>query len=166
MESPELNDDELLSLYQDIIISHSRSPHNKGSVSNADCCTKGHNPLCGDRVVITASLDNNDLVSNLMFDGRGCAISIASASLMTDSLKGLERNSIYKVYDYVIKLCKGSDNINLLINKIGKQLAPKIQNLAPLTGVRNFPARARCATLPWSTLIACLEGEEISTTER
>jgi len=166
MQSSELNDAELLSLYQDIIISHSRSPHNKGSVSNADCCTKGHNPLCGDRVIITACWDNNGLVSNLMFDGRGCAISIASASLMTDCIKGLEMGSVYKIYDYVMRLCKGSDNINHLVKEIGGQFAPRIKNLAPLTGVRNFPARARCATLPWSTLIACLEGEEVSTTER
>jgi nitrogen fixation NifU-like protein len=157
-------DDELLSLYQEIILDHGRSPRNTGSVEHHTCKSEGRNPMCGDRVTVTAAIEG-DLISDLRIDGKGCAISIASASMMTESLKGLDMKEAAQMFDAVHTLCTEDVIPEDVMAEIGEKLAGRLNRLVALTGVRQFPVRVKCATLPWHALKACLAGQETTTTE-
>jgi nitrogen fixation protein NifU and related proteins len=122
---------ELKDLYRDVILDHNRLPRNFGRLEPADATADGHNPLCGDRLTVSLRL-SGDTISDIRFEGKGCAISTASASLMSEAVKGRDRAALGK--------------------------------LAALSGVREFPARVKCASLCWHTLNAALEqGGTIST---
>ncbi len=138
---------DLKELYRDVILDHNRKPRNFGrledgaGVRHAD----GHNPLCGDRLTVYVRL-NGDRVEDVRFEGSGCAISTAAASLMTEAVKGKERAAIHALFDEVHTLLTHHDA------KPGRELG----KLAALSGVREFPARVKCATLSWHTLNAAL----------
>ena len=102
---PDGQDQDLLSLYQSIILDHGKSPRNTGRVERHDCSSEGRNPLCGDRVTVTAALDESDILTDLKFDAKGCAISIASASMMTEAAKGLTTDEVQRISDAVRILC-------------------------------------------------------------
>ena len=145
---------ELRTLYQEIILDHSRNPRNSGKLETVTGEAKGNNPLCGDRVTVYVELEGGKIV-DAAFEARGCAISIASASMMTEHLKGLTIEEAEKAHE----------EFNNHLTKSGAPDLPQESELAALTGVRNFPTRIKCATLPWQTLIAALKGsaEEITT---
>ena len=145
---------DLRDLYQEVIVDHNRSPRNFGKLENPDRVAEGFNPLCGDRLNLYLKLDNEERITDIKFDGSGCAISVASASLMTDALKGKtveEANSVF-------------DRFHNLITKNGpvaEEETVPLGKLVALLGVRDYPTRVKCATLCWHTLKSALCGEEI-----
>jgi len=146
---------ELTDLYREVILDHNRHPRNFGRLDPHDGEAKGHNPLCGDRLSVYANLDG-DRIADIRFQGSGCAISVSSASLLTEAVKGKTRAEVQKLFDEVHALLTQHD-ANVDLAKLGK--------LAALSGVREFPARVKCASLCWHTLNAALESrtEPVST---
>jgi nitrogen fixation protein NifU and related proteins len=138
---------ELKDLYRDVILDHNRSPRNFGRLEPADAQAAGHNPLCGDKLNLTLRLQG-DRVQDLRFEGQGCAISTASASLMTEAVKGRSREEIARLYEQVHTLLTAPGNA---------PRAPELGKLMALAGVAEFPARVKCASLCWHTLNAALE---------
>jgi nitrogen fixation NifU-like protein len=132
---------ELRELYQEVIIDHGRHPRNFGVLPHANYCQEGFNPLCGDKIILHLYEDNG-VVEELKFEGSGCAISMASASLMTECLKGKSRNEIQEMFNVFHQWI--TENAVIDEEKLGK--------LTVLSGVREFPARIKCATLAWHTL--------------
>lgn len=145
---------DLKDLYRDVILDHNRTPRNFGKLEGANASADGHNPLCGDRLHLSLKLDG-DRVQDVRFEGKGCAISTASASLMTESVKGKDRATIGALFDQVHALLTSQD----------ANAPPELGKLAALSGVREFPARVKCASLCWHTLNAALDqsGTTIST---
>lgn len=139
---------DLKELYRDVILDHNRQPRNFGPLSPADACADGHNPLCGDRLTVYVQFDG-DRIRDVHFDGKGCAISVASASLMTEAVKGRDRTAIRHLFDEVHATLTGANEVPPA--SLGK--------LAALAGVREFPARVKCASLCWHTLNAALARE-------
>jgi nitrogen fixation NifU-like protein len=139
---------DLKDLYRDVIIDHNRQPRNFGRLENADAHAEGFNPLCGDRLDLYLALDG-DRISDLRFEGKGCAISVASASLMTEALKGRTRADAQRYFDAVHGLLTRPDYTPSM--DLGK--------LAALSGVREFPVRVKCASLCWHTLNAALANQ-------
>jgi nitrogen fixation NifU-like protein len=166
--NPSVLNDDLTSLYQEIILDHGRRPRNSRLVEQASCSAKGNNPLCGDRVTVTARVAGAGagVIEDVAAEGRGCAISIASASLMTEVLKGQTLADAKRVFAAVLAMCTGQQETDSAKADVGATLAPAIDKLAALSGVRQFPVRVKCATLPWHALMACLDGRgETTTTE-
>jgi nitrogen fixation NifU-like protein len=137
---------ELKDLYRDVILDHNRKPRNFGHLEHADTHADGHNPLCGDRLTIELKM-NGDRVEDVRFEGKGCAISTASASLMTEAIKGKDRGAIGDLFTRVHTLLTDQNAVP----------SPELGKLAALSGVREFPARVKCASLCWHTLNAALE---------
>lgn len=138
---------ELRDLYQEVIVDHSRRPRNFRAIEDADATAEGYNPLCGDKVRLYLKLDG-DVIRDVAFQGSGCAISTASASLLTETLKGKTREKAEELFEGFHKLVTGA-------GAPGKELG----KLAVLAGVREYPMRVKCATLVWHTLRAALKGE-------
>ncbi len=157
---------DLLSLYQEIILDHGKSPRNAGAVEHHTCKSDGKNPMCGDKVCVTAAVDDSGAITDIRFDGKGCAISIASASMMTEAVKGLTAEDAAKVFAGVRTLCTEEVEPDQVRAELGPELGGRIDRLVALSGVRQFPVRVKCATLPWHTLMACLEGRDSATSER
>jgi nitrogen fixation protein NifU and related proteins len=145
---------ELKDLYRDVILDHNRTPRNFGKLEGANASADGHNPLCGDRLHLSLKIDG-DRLEDVRFEGKGCAISTASASLMTEAVKGKDRAAIGTLFDKVHALLTSQD----------AAAPPELGKLAALSGVREFPARVKCASLCWHTLNAALDqsGTTIST---
>jgi nitrogen fixation NifU-like protein len=135
-------------LYQELIIDHGRNPHNFGPLKNATHVLQGDNPLCGDKLTLYI-VEKEGVINDISFNGDGCAISMASASLMTEALKG-------KSVDYANKLFSNFQQC-IMENVCDKDSLGK---LVSLSGVRQFPMRVKCATLPWHTLHAILTGKQ------
>jgi len=135
-------------LYQDVIVDHNRSPRNFGKIDHADCSLEGFNPLCGDRLTLYMNFDNNR-ISGIKFDGSGCAISVASASLMTDALKDKTKEEAKEIF---------KDFHKMLIEDKSQIDTEKLHKLAVLAGVREYPSRIKCASLCWHTLNGILDG--------
>ncbi len=137
---------DLQDLYRDVILDHNRTPRNFGRVADPDSRAEGHNPLCGDQLIVSLRM-NGQRIEDIRFEGKGCAISTASASLMTEAVKGKDRDAVRKLYERVHTLLTSAD------------AAPDtgLGKLAALSGVREFPARVKCASLCWHTLNAALE---------
>ena len=151
---------ELKELYQEIILDHGKNPRNLRKTENFNKDAKGHNPLCGDKVHIYLKLDENKKVHDISFEGQGCAISMASASIMTDLVKGKEENEVKEIIADFLQMIKEKDQLN---NKIlGDNEKTK---LMCLSGVKKYPMRVKCATLSWHTLISAIDNnhEEINT---
>ncbi len=140
---------DLKDLYREVILDHNKSPRLFGRLEPADASADGHNPLCGDRLHVTVRLDG-DRLEDLRFDGKGCAISVASASLMCEAVKGKRREEIDGLFHEVHDLLTRHDGEPPA--HLGKLLA--------LSGVREFPVRVKCASLCWHTLNAALERSE------
>ena len=137
---------DLKDLYRDVILDHNRKPRNFGKLDPADAHADGHNPLCGDRLTVSLRL-NGDRLEDVKFEGKGCAISTASASLMTEAVKGKDKAAIGELYEKIHTLLTQHDSVPDA--SLGK--------LAALSGVREFPARVKCASLCWHTLNAALD---------
>jgi nitrogen fixation NifU-like protein len=141
---------ELNDLYRDVILDHNRRPRNFGPLESADATAEGFNPLCGDRLTLRLNLAD-DTIRDIRFEGQGCAISTASASLMTEAVKGKTRGEALALFDRVHKL--------LTDDAAG---AEDLGKLAALSGVREYPARVKCASLCWHTLASALEAARSS----
>jgi nitrogen fixation protein NifU and related proteins len=137
-------------LYQNVILEHNRSPRNYRVMEDADRQAEGNNPLCGDQLTVWLKLDG-DVISDVAFQGLGCAISRASASLMTAAVKGKSRGEIEKLFERFHHLVTGQSS-PADTETLGK--------LAVFSGVSGYPTRVKCASLPWHTLKAALEGAE------
>jgi nitrogen fixation NifU-like protein len=142
---------DLRDLYQEVILDHSKKPRNFGKPAHANHTAQGHNPLCGDRVTIYLDLGEDGRVKEVTFEGSGCAISMASASIMTEMLKGKtvdEAKTLFEKFHGVVtgedEDLSGTDGVDL-------------DRLEALSGVREFPMRVKCATLAWHTFIAAAE---------
>ena len=148
---------DLSELYQEVILDHNKRPRNWGPMPDATRVAKGHNPLCGDRLTLYVKLEN-DRVAGISFEGSGCAISKASASLMTDAVKGQSLTDALALFDRVHEMLTtpATDPVNT--DHVGK--------MAVMSGVREFPARVKCASLAWHTLkSAILDTHEVIKTE-
>ena len=151
---------DLKELYQDIILEHGKSPRNFGKCDDFSHQAKGHNPLCGDQIQIYLKLNNEKKVENLTFEGSGCAISIASTSIMTELVKGKSRESTKNIINAFLNMIKKTSKINS--NDLDEDQKTKIMSLS---GVKQYPMRVKCATLAWHTLMSAMEGkkEEVNT---
>ena len=138
-------------LYQDIILDHGRKPRNFHGMEHPSHFAHGHNPLCGDRVTVFLEIDG-DKIKNVSFEGRGCAISTASASLMTEVLKGKTIDEARQLFvGFHAKVTGGA------AQGLPEALEEDAERLEPLTGVKAYPARVKCATLPWHAFEAALK---------
>jgi nitrogen fixation protein NifU and related proteins len=143
---------DLKDLYRDVIVDHNRHPRNFGKLDPADAHADGYNPLCGDQLTLYVNLDG-ERIREARFEGSGCAISVASASLLTEAVRGKSRQEVKALFDDVHTLLTQHD-ASVDLTKLGK--------LAALSGVREFPARVKCASLCWHTLNAALAHEAAS----
>ncbi|GAB4357650.1 MAG: SUF system NifU family Fe-S cluster assembly protein [Immundisolibacter sp.] len=141
---------ELRELYQELIVDHNKNPRNYGVLADANRHAEGYNPLCGDKVTVYLHVDG-DRVRDVSFEGAGCAISIASASLMTQAVKGKTVAEAEALFGDFHAMVTGADQREETANRLGK--------LAVLAGVREFPSRVKCATLAWHTLHNAACGE-------
>jgi nitrogen fixation protein NifU and related proteins len=143
---------DLRELYQDIILDHGRHPRNFRAIAHPTHTAEGYNPLCGDRVTVYLSLEG-DRIGDVSFEGRGCAISTAAASLMTEVLKGKTVAEARELFAHFRARVMGGDEPPL-----AAPLAEELERLEPLTGVKAYPARVKCATLSWHALESALKG--------
>ena len=153
---------DLKQLYQDIILEHGKSPRNLGKCEGYNHEAKGYNPLCGDKVHVYLRLDNEKKVKSLTFEGEGCAISLASASIMTELVKGRTFDEAKDIMKNFLDMIKNNSEIkSIYLNDDEKT------KLMSLSGVKKFPMRVKCATLSWHTLVSALEKkkEEVNTEE-
>src|ERR1700733_6625516 len=139
---------ELNDLYRDVILDHNRQPRNFGPLEPADASIEGFNPMCGDRLILRLRMAD-DTISEIRFEGQGCAISTASASLMTEAVKGKTRAEALGLFDRIHRLLTEDD-----------AEADGLGKLAALSGVREYPARVKCASLCWHTLASALKSHE------
>ena len=146
---------ELKELYQEIILDHAKNPRNKGKCEGYNHDAKAHNPLCGDKVHIYLNLDKEKNIKALSFEGEGCAISLASASILTDTLKGKDLSFTKKVTTDFINMVKNKTKISL--NSLNED---QVTTITSLSGVQEFPMRIKCATMAWHTLLAALEKKD------
>ena len=145
---------ELKELYQEIILDHGANPRNKGICKNFNYDAKGHNPLCGDKVHIYLKVDKNKIVKDLSFEGEGCAISLASASILTDIIKDKDVNVAKNIITNFLKMIKSDEKIT--INSLSND---QITTIMSLSGVKQFPMRVKCATMAWHTVTSALKSE-------
>lgn len=144
---------DLKELYREVILDHNRSPRNFGELKNADRVVNGVNPLCGDKMTLYLQLDG-DRIDDIRFEGTGCAISVASSSLMTERVKGASIEATLALFDDVHEMLTTDS-----------EPSDKMEKLAALAGVREYPSRVKCASLGWHALKSALTGsdDEIST---
>ena len=141
----------LKELYQEIILDHGKNPRNLRKTENFNKDAKGHNPLCGDKVHIFLKLNDNKKLEDISFEGQGCAISMASASIMTDLLKGKEEKEVKEIVNDFLEMIKEKDEINTNLLKDDEKT-----KLMCLSGVKQYPMRVKCATLSWHTLTSAI----------
>ncbi len=144
---------DLRELYQEVILDHNKKPRNCRKIEEPTCHLEGYNPLCGDKCTVYLKLDDKEVIEDVSFEGSGCAISTASASLMTQSLKGKSKAEAENLFQRFHDLVTG---------KISEDNLDSLGKLAVFAGVRDFPARVKCATLAWHTFHSALEGNEES----
>ena len=152
---------DLKDLYQEIILDHGKNPRNLRKTENFNKDAKGHNPLCGDKVHVYLKLDEDKKVQDISFEGQGCAISMASASIMTDLVKGKEEHEVKEIVKDFLEMIKEKDQLN---NKILEE--NEKTKLMCLSGVKKYPMRVKCATLSWHTLKTAMNNsQEVASTE-
>jgi nitrogen fixation NifU-like protein len=147
---------ELSELYQQVILDHNKKPRNFRALEGANRTAEGFNPLCGDQLTVYMLMDEG-VVKDLSFVGTGCAISKASASMMTQAVKGRTREEALALFEEFHRMVTGELDEEREENHLGR--------LKIFAGVRDYPARVKCASLPWHTMHAALEGEQTATTE-
>ena len=142
----------LKELYQEIILDHGKNPRNLRKTENFNKDAKGHNPLCGDKVHIFLKLNDNKKLEDISFEGQGCAISMASASIMTDLLKGKTEKEVKEIVNDFLEMIKEKDEIKTNLLKDDEKT-----KLMCLSGVKQYPMRVKCATLSWHTLTSAID---------
>ena len=145
----------LKELYQEIILEHGKNPRNLRRTENFNKDAKGHNPLCGDKVHVYLKLNADKKVEDISFEGSGCAISMASASIMTDLIKGKEQHEVKEIIEDFLNMIKEKPELNSKnLNEDEKT------KLMCLSGVKQYPMRVKCATLSWHTLISAFNDKK------
>jgi nitrogen fixation NifU-like protein len=152
--------DDLRDLYQEVILDHGRKPRNFRRLENADLTARGDNPMCGDRMDLWVKLSPEGAIADAAFQGRGCAISMASASLMTETVKGKTQAQVREMGEKFRALAMTGT-----CPECGGEIAEDMERLTPLSGVHEFPSRVKCATLAWHTLNAALDGAKEASSE-
>ena len=145
----------LKELYQEIILDHGKNPRNLRKTENFNKDAKGHNPLCGDKVHVYLKLDQNKKVEDISFEGQGCAISMASASIMTDLVKGKEELEVKDIVEDFLQMIKEKPDLSSKNLKEDEKT-----KLMCLSGVKNYPMRVKCATLSWHTLTSAIDNDK------
>ncbi len=146
---------DLKDLYQEIILDHGKNPRNLGKFENYNKDAKGNNPLCGDNVHVYLRLNENKKVEDIAFEGHGCAISMASASIMTDMVRGKEEKEVKEIVTDFLGMIKEKDSLESNILKDDEKT-----KLMSLSGVKQYPMRVKCATLSWHTLTSALDNSD------
>ena len=146
---------DLKDLYQEIILDHGKNPRNLGKFDNYNKDAKGNNPLCGDNVHVYLRLNENKKVEDIAFEGHGCAISMASASIMTDMVRGKEEEEVKEIVTDFLGMIKEKDSLETKILKDDEKT-----KLMSLSGVKQYPMRVKCATLSWHTLTSALDNSD------
>ena len=139
-------------LYQEIILEHGKNPRHKGKCDGYNRDAKAHNPLCGDKVHVYLRLDSEKKVMDISFEGEGCAISLASASILTETLKGKDLSFTKKVSEDFLSMVKNKTKIT--VNSLTED---QITTITSLSGVQQFPMRVKCATMAWHTFLSALD---------
>ena len=145
----------LKELYQEIILEHGKNPRNLGKTENFNKDAKGNNPLCGDNVHVYLKLNDQRKVEDISFEGSGCAISMASASIMTEIIKGKQFNIAKKIQEDFLNMIKEGSKLNM--NSLSDT---ENMTMMSLSGVKRFPMRVKCATLAWHTFVEAVEGNK------
>jgi nitrogen fixation NifU-like protein len=153
-------EDDIRELYQEVILDHGKNPRNFRHPIDATSEAEGNNPLCGDKLTVFVKVGVDEYIEDAAFEGRGCAISIASASMMTNIVKGKKIAEVYELFEIFHKMCKGED-----IGDMPQQFEDDIDKLMVLSGVKQFPMRVKCATLAWHAINAAVHGEETVSSE-
>lgn len=156
----QFDDTDIRALYQDLILDHGKNPRNFRVLDGANRTALGHNPLCGDRLALALRVDDQGVVQDAAFQGAGCAIAMASASMMSEMVKGKCVDDAQKLFHFMHMTCTGGDEAApacLCADDHGR--------LQALAGVRHYPMRVKCATLAWHTLDAALHNTEKTSTE-
>ena len=150
----------LKELYQEIILDHGKNPKNLKKIENFNREAKGHNPLCGDKVHVYVKLDDKKNIEDMSFEGSGCAISMASASIMTDLLKNRKEKEMNEIVNDFLEMIKNKPDLKTKILQEDEKT-----KLMCLSGVKQYPMRVKCATLAWHTLTSAIDEkkEEINT---
>jgi len=152
--------DDLRELYQEVILDHGKRPRNFRHPADANREAHGNNPLCGDRLTVFLKVDANGRIEDAAFEGRGCAISTASASMMTEMLKGKTEEQAKRLFESFHQLCTAEHQ-----DAVAADLVDDLDKLQVLSGVRQFPMRVKCATLAWHTMNAAMAGQTETSTE-
>jgi nitrogen fixation protein NifU and related proteins len=152
--------DDLRDLYQDVILDHGRRPRHGKRLAAFDASAKGDNPMCGDRVEVFVRRDPDGSIAETGFEARGCAISVASADLMAETVAGRRPEDARALFDAFRELARTG-----ACPACNAALAEPLERLAPLAGVHEYPSRVKCATLPWHALIAALDGAKEASSE-
>lgn len=152
--------DDLTDLYQEIILDHGKNPRNKRVLEGSTHQSYGNNPMCGDKLALFLRINGQEVVEDVSFEGEGCAISQASASLLTEVLVGKTKAQAMELFHAFHRLTTGEE-----VGHIPEDLQDDFDRLEVLGGVRAFPMRVKCATLPWHTLDSALHRKEEATTE-
>jgi nitrogen fixation NifU-like protein len=147
---------ELSELYQQVILDHNKKPRNFHKLDGANRTAEGYNPLCGDQLTVYMMLED-EVVKDVSFEGQGCAISKAAASMMTQSVKGKTKQEAETLFDEFHRMVTGQLDAEAVPNQLGR--------LTIFSGVRDFPARVKCASLSWHTMHAALNGQGVTSTE-
>ncbi len=152
-------DNDLRDLYQDLILDHGKHPRNFRVLPAANHEALGHNPLCGDKITLYVTTDDQGVIQDVGFQGSGCAISVASASMMTEMLKGKTAQEASRLFDYLHNACTGQPTDATGLDE------DALDHIQALSGVRAYPIRVKCATLAWHTLQAALKDKKKVSTE-
>ncbi len=155
-------DNDLRDLYQEVILDHGKNPRNFRHPDDANRFAKGHNPMCGDRLTVFLTLGDSGIIQDAAFEGDGCAISVASASMMTQILKGKTQQQAEKIFESFHAMCTEDDHDSVQADGVDPD---DVDRLQVLSGVKEFPVRVKCATLAWHTMQAAMEGEQEISTE-
>ena len=153
-------DDDMRELYQEVILDHGKNPRNFRQPEDANCEARGNNPLCGDQLTVYLKVDEGRLIRDAAFEGRGCAISMASASMMTQIVCGKTVSQVQSLFDKFHKLCTGE-----MEEFPQDEFTDDMEKLRVMSGVSRFPMRVKCATLSWHTMSAAVAGDNETTTE-
>jgi nitrogen fixation NifU-like protein len=151
--------DDLRDLYQEVILDHGRKPRYATRLDAFDATAKGDNPMCGDRVQVWVKL-GADTIDRVGFEARGCAISVASADLMAETVQGRDKADTKALFEAFRTMARTGT-----CPECAAQLAEPMERLAPLSGVHEYPSRVKCATLPWHALVAALDGSKEASSE-
>jgi nitrogen fixation NifU-like protein len=151
--------DDLRDLYQEVILDHGRKPRHATRLDTFDATAKGDNPMCGDRVQVWVKL-GADTIDRVGFEARGCAISVASADLMAETVQGRDRADTKALFEAFRTMARTGT-----CPDCAAKLAEPMERLAPLSGVHEYPSRVKCATLPWHALVAALDGSKEASSE-